>query len=58
MLNIGIPGLVLIVFITLIIFGPNKLPELGSAVGKTFREFKKTSKDLTSFDENIGDNNR
>ena len=33
--NIGIPGLVLILVLALIIFGPKKLPELGRAVGQT-----------------------
>ena len=45
--NIGIPGLVLILVIALIIFGPSKLPEMGKAVGQTLKEFKKSTKDLT-----------
>ncbi len=44
--NIGIPGLILILVIALIIFGPNKLPELGRAAGRTLREFKSATKDL------------
>lgn len=46
--NIGIPGLIMIVLIALIIFGPSKLPQLGRSVGETIREFKKSTKDLTS----------
>jgi sec-independent protein translocase protein TatA len=38
--NIGFPGLILILVIALIIFGPNKLPEIGRAVGKSMKEFK------------------
>lgn len=38
--NIGIPGLIIILVITLIIFGPKKLPEIGSAFGRTLSEFK------------------
>jgi sec-independent protein translocase protein TatA len=38
--NIGIPGLILILLVALILFGPNKLPELGRAAGRTLREFK------------------
>ncbi|RXT07890.1 twin-arginine translocase TatA/TatE family subunit [Ammoniphilus sp. CFH 90114] len=38
--NIGVPGLILILTLALIIFGPSKLPELGKAVGRTLREFK------------------
>ncbi|MCE7791474.1 twin-arginine translocase TatA/TatE family subunit [Salipaludibacillus sp. CUR1] len=46
--NIGIPGLVLILVLALIIFGPKKLPEIGRAAGQTLREFKKSTKELTS----------
>jgi sec-independent protein translocase protein TatA len=38
--NIGVPGLILILTLALIIFGPNKLPEIGRAFGKSIREFK------------------
>lgn len=51
MANIGIPSLILILVLALIIFGPNKLPELGSAVGKTLREFKMSTKGLMDDDE-------
>lgn len=44
--NIGVPGLILIVVLALIIFGPKKLPEMGRAVGQTLREFKKSTKEL------------
>ena len=46
--NIGVPGLILILVIALIVFGPNKLPELGRAVGRTLKEFKKATNELTS----------
>lgn len=45
--NIGFPGLILILIIALIIFGPKKLPEIGKAAGQTLREFKKSTRDLT-----------
>ncbi len=44
--NIGVPGLILILVLALIIFGPKKLPELGRSVGQTLREFKKSTKGL------------
>ncbi|MEN2766227.1 twin-arginine translocase TatA/TatE family subunit [Ornithinibacillus xuwenensis] len=47
MAGIGIPGLILILVIALVIFGPKKLPEIGKAAGQTLREFKKSTKDLT-----------
>lgn len=46
--NIGFPGLILILVLALIIFGPKKLPEIGRAFGQTLREFKKSTRDLTS----------
>lgn len=52
--NIGVPGLILIVILALIIFGPKKLPEMGRAVGQTLREFKKSTKELVNDEkENI-----
>ncbi|WP_083443589.1 twin-arginine translocase TatA/TatE family subunit [Ornithinibacillus contaminans] len=47
MASIGISGLILILIIALVIFGPKKLPEIGKAAGETLREFKKSTKDLT-----------
>jgi sec-independent protein translocase protein TatA len=49
--SIGIPGLILILVIALIIFGPSKLPEIGSAFGNTLKEFKKATNDLISHDK-------
>jgi sec-independent protein translocase protein TatA len=37
-----------ILVIVLIIFGPGRLPELGGAVGKAMREFRKASSELTN----------
>lgn len=49
--NIGIPGLILILVIALIIFGPSKLPEIGRAFGNTLKEFKKATNGLMSGDQ-------
>jgi sec-independent protein translocase protein TatA len=48
--SIGIPGLILILIIALIIFGPSKLPEIGKAFGGSLKEFKKATKDISSDD--------
>ncbi|WML47792.1 twin-arginine translocase TatA/TatE family subunit [Neobacillus sp. PS3-34] len=45
--NIGVPGLILILTLALIIFGPKKLPEIGRAFRQTLREFKKSTRELT-----------
>ncbi|ANU14990.1 Twin-arginine translocation protein TatA [Planococcus halocryophilus Or1] len=49
--SIGVPGLIIILVIVLIIFGPKKLPEIGGAVGKTFAEFKRSTKGLMDDDD-------
>lgn len=48
--NIGIPGLILILVVALIVFGPSKLPEIGRSLGRSLREFKNEVKDLTDTD--------
>ena len=38
--QLGVPELIIIGIIALLIFGPKKLPELGSGLGKAIRDFK------------------
>jgi sec-independent protein translocase protein TatA len=38
--------ILLILAIVLIVYGPGKLPEVGGAIGKAFREFRRASTDL------------
>jgi sec-independent protein translocase protein TatA len=38
--------LIIILVIALLILGPGKLPDVGSALGKSIREFRKASSDL------------
>ncbi len=40
--------IVVILVIVLIIFGPGRLPELGGAVGKAMREFRKATSEMTN----------
>ena len=49
--SIGVPGLIIILVIALILFGPAKLPQLGKAVGETLREFKSSTRDLIEDNE-------
>jgi sec-independent protein translocase protein TatA len=43
--GIGMPELIVILVIVLIIFGANKLPQIGEGLGKGIRNFKKGIKD-------------
>lgn len=48
-----IPGfhgldLIVILVVALLIFGPKRLPEMGSAIGKSIKEFRKGMNELTS----------
>jgi sec-independent protein translocase protein TatA len=38
--EIGIAGLVVILIVALLVFGPKRLPEIGHSLGKGMREFK------------------
>ncbi|MEB3252568.1 MAG: twin-arginine translocase TatA/TatE family subunit [Cyanobacteriota bacterium] len=40
MFNLGWTEVVLVIGVALLIFGPKKIPQLGSALGKTLRGFK------------------
>jgi sec-independent protein translocase protein TatA len=44
--NIGPGELVLILLIALIIVGPGKLPDVGAAIGKSLREFRRAASDV------------
>ncbi|MFZ3579337.1 twin-arginine translocase TatA/TatE family subunit [Virgibacillus sp. DJP39] len=44
--NIGVPGLIIILVIALIVFGPSKLPEIGKSFGSSLKEFKNATKDI------------
>ena len=41
MFGIGFPELIVILVVALLIFGPGKLPELGNALGKGIRDFRR-----------------
>jgi len=45
MMGIGFPELMIILVIIMIIFGAGKLPQIGSALGNTIKNFKKSMKD-------------
>jgi len=43
--GLGFPEMVVILIIALVIFGPNRLPQLGEGLGKAIRGFKDGLKD-------------
>lgn len=43
--RIGLPELLIILVIVVLIFGANRLPELGRGIGKGIRNFKEGMKD-------------
>lgn len=43
MFGIGATELIIILVLALVIFGPGKLPEVGKAVGRSIREFKRAT---------------
>jgi sec-independent protein translocase protein TatA len=42
--RLGIPELVIILVIVILIFGANRLPEIGRGIGKGIRNFKDANK--------------
>ncbi len=45
--NFGFQELVVLLVIVLIIFGPKNLPKIGQALGKSIKEFKHATRDLS-----------
>lgn len=43
--RIGLPELAIILLIVIVIFGANRLPELGRGIGKAIKNFKEAGKD-------------
>ena len=47
-LGLHLPELIIVLAVALLIFGPKKLPEMGSAIGKSIKEFRKGMSELSS----------
>lgn len=43
MFGFGMPQLIIVLLIVIVVFGAGRLPEIGSAMGKSIRNFKKAS---------------
>jgi len=40
-MGIGIPELLLLIFLAILLLGARRIPELGASLGKALREFRK-----------------
>ena len=54
--HVGPTELIIVLVIIMIIFGVGKLPQVGGALGKGLREFRKGQKDGDSGDDSSSDN--
>ncbi|BAD40879.1 Sec-independent protein translocase protein TatB [Symbiobacterium thermophilum] len=46
--NLGFTEILVIMIVALVVFGPNKLPELGRSMGQAIREFRKATQSITT----------
>lgn len=46
--NMGFSEILMVLVIVLLVFGAKRLPEMGAAMGKGIREFKKSLRDVQS----------
>ncbi len=43
--RLGLPEMLIVLFIVILIFGANRLPDIGRGIGKGIRNFKDANKD-------------
>jgi len=49
-MNLGFGEILIVLVVVLLVFGANKIPQLGEALGKGIRNFKKATKEDDSID--------
>ncbi|EHJ46774.1 twin-arginine translocation protein, TatA/E family subunit [Solidesulfovibrio carbinoliphilus subsp. oakridgensis] len=54
MFGLGFPELIIILVIVLVMFGANKLPEIGAGMGKAIKNFKKATTEPDEIDVTPG----
>jgi len=55
MFGLHMPELIIILVVALLIFGPKKLPEMGSSIGKSIKEFRKGMNEISHPKEETDD---
>jgi sec-independent protein translocase protein TatA len=57
--GIGMPELLVVLFLVILLFGAKKIPELARGLGKGIREFKDASKEIKSeIEKGVNDDNK
>ena len=54
--GIGVTELILILVIALVVFGPGKLPDVGRALGKEYKNIVKSYPNFEKYVQNAADN--
>ncbi len=55
MFGLGVPEIVIIGVVAILVFGPKRIPEFGSALGKTLRGFKEEMDKPSEADDDYAD---
>ena len=51
--NLGFTEILILVLILVLFFGAKRIPEIGASIGKGFKEFKRSLKDVDADDDRV-----
>ncbi len=55
--RLGMPEIIVITLVVIFLFGAKRLPDIGSALGKAIKEFRKAGKEIKDEVKDIADDN-